>query len=676
MMQNQPRSFVRRAIKPLTQGAVALAAIACATARSDAPTGTAAQAVTTPTVCNQGASPAPIAPKWAATYTGVRASSDAVSADIVNTTQDDLDVRVDIRGRGLDKRSVVRTIFTGRINRGATQTLTIAPSSFPVQSTGSKSTAVIETTITAASSQNHLVGVKVHSAPLAHMFASGFGQLTLYAEDMSVPQLIQGTPTSLDDLARSISPFVNALGSSSGRVWNGTAMVDVATLPASSADGGSHRIGQTVAYGSTDAGWFDRFMTSIVPFGPSPTGPRFCVRLPGEFIDDGRGESESAADRPASFGSAFIQDKDGRIIWQGTLDSGGCTPRVANTSTAPGNGFGVHLRSVMDASGRKVEIRDGSIGPGIPSGGVPAIATTWISLTNASDVNVQIPAVERHFGAFAALAQVLRIGNVGPGQTSAITVPTGTYTVALRVCEPDVDGVIPTACATDGTLFLGPNPDKTHNVDWKFVVVHEFGHLLQDKLLGTPSVPGHLSRPYSAPPLNDNLDCKHVTALDDRLHCMQSNEFRGATERESYAHFVAANAWNGRSASACTFVYYKSFLDPTPKAAPYPVNCVQKARWLETRGGNASQIAGFAVEWDWMNWKRSVDTAPSNENTNMSDLSDIYKRACGGVSCTNLDPSPAALIAAARNKYNADAGADTPRAIRFSSDINAYGANH
>ncbi len=666
MSQQKLRSFLGRTIRPFAQGAVAITAIACATSRSDAPTDTLSQAVVSPTVCNQGASPAPIAPKWDANYTGVRTASDSLSASIVNTTQDDLYVQVDLRGRGLDKRSVVRPLFTGRIDRGATQTLTIPPSSFPVQSIGSRSTAVIETTITAASSQGHLVGVKVHSAPLVHTFASGYGQVTLYAESLAVPQIIEGTPTSLDDLARRISPFVNSLGTSTGRVWNGSALVDASTLPASQADGSSHRIGQTVAYGANDAAWFDQFMTSMVPFGPSPTGPRFCLRLPGEFIDDGRGESESAADRPASFGSAFIEDKDGRIIWQGTLDTGGCTPRVANTSIAPGNGFGIHLRSFMDANGRKIEIRDGST----PSGGVPAIATTWISLTNASDVNVQVPAFERHFGAFAALAQVLRLGNAPPGQTSTITVPTGTYTVALRVCEP-VEGVVPTACAGGGTVFLGPNPDKTHNVDWKFVVTHEFGHLLQDKLLGTPNVPGHLQTPYSAPPANDDCDCKHVTAVDDRLHCMQSNEFRGATERESYAHFVAANAWNGRSPTACKFVYYKSFLDPTPKAAPYPVDCVQKAKWLENKCGTGTALDGLAVEWDWMNWQRSVDTAPLNQSTNMADLSDIYKRACGGVSCTDLQPTPDALISAAHDKYGPG-----PRGDRFESDINDYGANH
>jgi hypothetical protein len=73
-----------------------------------------------------------------------------------------------------------------------------------------------------------------------------------------------------------------------------------------------------------------------------------------------------------------------------------------------------------------------------------------------------------------------------------------------------------------------------------------------------------------------------------------------------------------------------------------------------------------------MNWQRSVGVAASTERTTMTDLADIYKRACGGVSCTGLQPTPAQLIAAARVKY----GLGALKALKFERSINDYGANH
>ncbi len=56
----------------------------------------------------------------------------------------------------------------------------------------------------------------------------------------------------------------------------------------------------------------------------------------------------------------------------------------------------------------------------------------------------------------------------------------------------------------------------------------------------------------------------------------------------------------------------------------------------------------------------------------MTDITDIYKIACDGGSCTNKQPTPAALIDAAKSKY----GAGTLRANRVELDVNRYGANH
>ncbi len=661
MTTNQPRNIARRLLRPLSITVGAIIAAACATTPSDVPTGAAQQALGT-TVCNEGSRTAPVSPRWSAAYTGLRAASDLLAAEVANNTSDDIEVRIELRGRGLDKREAVRTLFAGPILRGNKHVLSIAPSTFPVQSIGSKSTAILETTITKSSNQGHLVGIKVRSAPLAHTFAAGYGQVTLSDQDAAPVNAIEGTPTSLDDLALRFAPFLRSMATSTGRVWNGTSLADVGTLPVTTADGGIHRIGQVVTFGANDAGKLDQFMTPIPIHVPGGTGPKFCYRLPGEFIDQGLGESVSAADKAASFGTAFVQDQDGKIIWSGVLDIAGCTSQLSNVRT--NFGYGMVLLSTMDSNGRRVSIRSAS--------GAPAASAMYFSLDGIKAFSTQVPAWDTHFRAFAALANVLRIDNPGPGQVAAVTVPTGDYRVIMDFCGNNPNAG--TACASGDTMFLGPNPDNTHNVDWKFVVVHEFGHLLQEKLSGTPAVPG-VPDPYGASEGNASCACAHVVDPTDRKHCMQSREFTGATERESFAHYVSSNAWNIRSGTACKFVYYKRFFETSTgitnvKDAPYPVDCTVQAKWLENKCG--TDIAGLAVEWDWMNWKRSVDTAPITENSTMVDIADIYKIACGAGTCTNKQPTPAQLVAAARTKY----GLGTNRALRVESDIIRYGANH
>lgn len=96
--------------------------------------------------------------------------------------------------------------------------------------------------------------------------------------------------------------------------------------------------------------------------------------------------------------------------------------------------------------------------------------------------------------------------------------------------------------------------------------------------------------------------------------------------------------------------------------------CTAKVTWLE----NTCLEANRGVEWDWLNWKRSVTMAPATERTSMDDMALIYKQACGGFRCTGQTVTPAQLIAAAQVKY----GALSPRYLRFIADVNAYGANH
>jgi hypothetical protein len=220
-----------------------------------------------------------------------------------------------------------------------------------------------------------------------------------------------------------------------------------------------------------------------------------------------------------------------------------------------------------------------------------------------------------------------------------------------------------TACATEGSgLYLGRNNDNTHNSQWKFVVAHELGHLVQFKGSGVPR------RDYDADGNDSGVcGCGFVDDPADRSHCMQSKETYGAAEAEGFAHMFAARTWNYGYPGSCTFVYYKNFNEGGGVILRPPLvrSCVDQVKWLETKCA-ASQRG---VEWDWMNFQRAVTVATAP--TPLDDLLDIYKQACGGTSCTGVQRSFQQLAVAADLKF----GQLDARAQQFRLSGSAYGVD-
>lgn len=580
-------------------------------------------------------------------------------------------VRLELKSRGLDGRIVTRTAWTGRVAGGQTKTINVRPADFPVQSVGSASVVTLDAVIE-QSDQPHLVGVRVPSAPLASRFTSDYAGVTLSAQDDTEPSALEPYTTA-QTFVNQVSAVGRSLSSSVGRVWNGSAMVDVATLPIVSDNAARYATLRTHVFSPTDASQWDTFFASspplLTPDDQDPNGNRVCARISADFIDESRGEAVYGASfpgngYPAAYAllSIFSSDQN-KLLWSGYAGSDGCTPRLQGLSSGR---FVMAVESTLRDFRALPPSRDvrvpitGNAPTWLPSRQAVGFRLYAVTPAPATDIRIRLDATDRRMLITAALTQVLR--------ATALSVPSGQYNVRTSRCGgDDVNSSAFTACYSGSTLWLGLNrdPGRTHNAQWKFVVAHEFGHGIQANFNVAPVTN------YGAPVAEPACGCEHVFDDADRSHCMQSKETYGGVGNESFGHLISTSTWSGSNPAACTFVYYKE-TNTAPPAAPLtppaPVDCAAQVRWLQ----NQCPEANRGSEWDWNNWYRSVSVAPAAERTTVTDLADIQRRACGGTSCSGLEPSPAQFITAATAKY--DGGTQEPRAARFADDANKYGA--
>jgi hypothetical protein len=220
-----------------------------------------------------------------------------------------------------------------------------------------------------------------------------------------------------------------------------------------------------------------------------------------------------------------------------------------------------------------------------------------------------------------------------------------------------------------------PN-DKTpsHNTHWKYVIGHEFGHVMQAQLVGNPG-----RGAYSGGVGAGRCGCSFVRNPEDKYHCLGSNEDTGAAQSEGFGHFYAAKLLNNLAQPECRFVYYKPSYDKvgaTSQDPPAMRTCDDlSVRWLDTHCGGPT---GRGTEWDWLNFYIGVHRGANA--TTMTKLSEIYNRACRGQAalvgrkCTEQPTPFSALSASALVVYNNDP--TDPRYTKFLADGNGAGVNH
>ncbi|MES1188545.1 MAG: collagen-binding domain-containing protein [Myxococcales bacterium] len=240
---------------------------------------------------------------------------------------------------------------------------------------------------------------------------------------------------------------------------------------------------------------------------------------------------------------------------------------------------------------------------------------------------------------------------------------------SVQVCL-DARGRV--ACG-GGSGCLCSWPDQSR---WKFVTLHEAGHQVQARALGSTSgasyvfdcpqgttCPGKKSgdpmqpTKLADPPFVDSMSplcgCQHVAAANS-LHCLQSIERFDNAQSEGFAQFFASKSWNQPEGGGCKFVYYKEFLNTdclpgstcvpfstgpgTPSLQsnlpPLGISCEQQFKWRNNHCP-LSPTSEMSTELDWLGFLWNLNTnGPSK--TSMANLFAIYRNTC------NPLPAPAA----------------------------------
>lgn len=586
-----------------------------------------------------------------------------------------------VRGQGLDGRDSSREVWSGLVAANTTIEVPFPFSSLPVQSIGKKASAQIYTQIAAApGDQAHLVGVVSRSQPLAYSFDPTYAYFTSYGSDEHEASVLEGVSNQAD-IANRIGALGVALTAHAGRVWNGTSFDDVGVLGANVLDEatvfGSH------VFSDADAAQFDMYPAPTFPWGSDDAGARVCAAFLTRLEDDGRGETVVLGEEASPANTRmevyeFESNGAGTLLWAGSSNVNGCSPRLEGV--VQGRSYVLKVESRLRLPVRNVDVtikappRNSMGNEQLGNGGadfshVVAVRAFSLDTTPFGTNTVRMKfTTNRAFDAALSVGQVMaRLGDSIPENKH--------FGVMLDRCQGRPSSKSnPTACATGPILWLGSNArdyvkgetvaNTSHNVDWKFVVAHEFGHVIFDAYNAVPKIA------YGDNGAGLYCECEHVTADEDKEHCMQSREPLGGVAAEAQAHAVAAGTWNLPSESACQFVYYKNMRIPFLAiiSAPVPVTCTSQVKWLE----NTCLAADRGVEWDWMNWMHNVNIAPSGSVSSIGDVADVFVRACGGTSCTGLTPTPGQLITAARTKY----GLGSPKALRLENAVNNYGANH
>jgi hypothetical protein len=233
------------------------------------------------------------------------------------------------------------------------------------------------------------------------------------------------------------------------------------------------------------------------------------------------------------------------------------------------------------------------------------------------------------------------------------------------------------------TVYLGPNAPETnpsvpndHTTNYKTVIAHEFGHVIQGLSNAYPSATYNAAG-FDPSAQGGTCGCTHVADPGDRMHCLQGRSEIGVAQVEGFAHYIASTVWSHRVDQPCSYAYYKNFnRGDLEEALPPPilVSCSDTVKYHE----NNCFKQGGGVEWDWMNFQRSLGSTDAASYINTTDLLDIYRRACslgstsssGNYICSGGESLPFdKLNTASIAKF----GLNTPKALAFHNNAFKYG---
>lgn len=381
-----------------------------------------------------------------------------------------------------------------------------------------------------------------------------------------------------------------------------------------------------------------------VGFRIESTPVQICSTWPAGFVDSGFGESALSGlgpqRAPASFASVVLKDGANVLTPEGqALDAAGCLDVHTFPKPGPG-GWTLEQTSVLRRDGATVDVR--RVAPAFRSQPPSNNFNVGLKFANSSPFTASTvvhpgpgTTIEARPDAFGLDQEdVARVSAVlGRTLRAGLPLPAGATVTAFAGDGCPALDLQTDSCAPGSTLFIGPatkvgpppGKELPPQSQSKFIVAHEFGHVLQ--FVAAPQAGGE-----GYPILNgipDSCECRHVTVANQK-HCLQSLERPGDVRKEGFAHFIATRTFNDVTDPNPTFVYYKEFLVPvcppgancTPfhgrfsQMPPIPVSASRAALW---RNRNCPGDPSFATEFDWLNFYWNV-TLPGPRAISVAEL--------------------------------------------------------
>jgi hypothetical protein len=608
--------------------------------------------------CAGGATPTTLVPRWRFEYVGSFDPSSILDMFVENFEDIGVAARVAVRSFGLDGRRATRVLWEGTIAAHDQRHFDMAIVDLPIRSFGVESLADIEVTIL----EGERAGEMVSSRPLHVRFEPDLSRAELYGEHPPDERVL-ASPATFEDALVELAPYVDAVHDVRGEILLAGRYASVGSLTPNGDEYFEQKQLRTLST-------HDSHLVHNLFHAYSPTvdtgfdSVRICATWRAEFVDEGKGEEIVGPPHPASFAQAWLVRADagrdsGILVWSGHLDREGCSGSLRMQDYA---GYAFSVATHLSDGTRDVTVHEN----GALRVDVTGFSTLQVLRATGNPIRIRLnsPSVGSHYSRVSAVASTALAAT--QGIWPRVSIPAGAYRLESDgrcLGAPEYS-----ACYRHGAddseraVYVGPIEAGSHNSQWKFVIAHEIGHAVHD--YATRVFPSYVIDDAEKFPV---CGCSHIP-LEDRTHCLQSQERVGFAVNEGFAHYFASNLYNTTAGADCTFVYHKSFLEPSGNILPPPVarSCSAKVRWLEKH----CPAPARGVEWDWLNFDRAI--AVATNPTRMGDLFSIWNLACGGP-CNTAERNFAEMSAAADQYYGSP---QDPRAFTFQERGVSYGVDH
>jgi hypothetical protein len=489
----------------------------------------------------------------------------------------------------------------------------------------------------------------------------------VYHANLFAPNGMLGNSTAEQARANLLTTFGDRPAQLYGIRWDAT--------PAGSAPG------NVIPPGATPGGTTEAFNPN-----DGPTG--VCATWPTVYVDNGdepfparsQNEFKNIVDfLPAAFNRAQLFKADGTLIADEHFNASGCF----NDKKQLGKGNYLLRVFSTDISNNGVRFNVTRFEPPQVDGSDKDVSVTYALLLNspghtapAGDTFVVTTGMwteTTHLTGFASHLLARDAAGVDFGLTRGTSASPKVYPIVANTAA---------ISAFDGArlnINAGLNENSwVTDARWKFVLAHEFGHMVQafagaqlparyafigndstdDRVKGTKD-PASASATQT---LIDTCTCNLIEDGNNRLHCLQSVEVSASAQQEAFGHFMATRTWNKAPIDAgydgsCHFTYYKQVgapdIVPSPALPPVSIDCSKPYKHRKTCAAVTITLSGVAAEGasevDWLTFFRALTTSSAHP-VGVADFLGWYTKSCGG-SCANKfvtyqnfhDASPVAL---------------------------------